>query len=140
VFDETGRWSRVLVSLPHCDLVTPGLAEAQGITGESEPARAARALHELGAGTAAVTLGPDGCTVCADDFEGHVAGNAVEAVDGTGAGDAFTAGFLYGRLAGWPTERCARFANAAGALSTTAIGAFEGVGDLQQTLELAGAA
>jgi sugar/nucleoside kinase (ribokinase family) len=87
-----------------------------------------------------VTLGPAGCQVCADDFEGHVEGQVVVAVDGTGAGDAFTAGFLYGRLAGWPTERCARFANAAGALATTAIGAFEGVGDLQQTLELAGAA
>jgi sugar/nucleoside kinase (ribokinase family) len=140
VFDASGRWSRVLVSLPYCDLVTPGIAEAQGITGESDPARAARALHELGAGIAAVTLGPGGCHVCADDFEGHVEGNAVDAVDGTGAGDAFTAGFLYGRLAGWPTERCARFANAAGALATTAIGAFEGVGDLQQTLKLTGAA
>jgi sugar/nucleoside kinase (ribokinase family) len=140
VFDESGRWSRVLVSLPHCDLVTPGIAEAQGITGKSDPADAARALHDLGAGTAAVTLGPAGCQVCADDFEGHVEGYAVVAVDGTGAGDAFTAGFLYGRLAGWATERCARFANAAGALATTSVGAFEGVGDLQQTLELAGAA
>ncbi len=140
VFDASGRWSRVLASLPHCDLVTPGIAEAVGITGETEPAAAARALHELGAGIAAVTLGPDGCHVSADDFEGHVEGNAVDAVDGTGAGDAFTAGFLYGRLAGWPTERCARFANAAGALATTAVGAFEGVGDLAQTLELAGAA
>jgi sugar/nucleoside kinase (ribokinase family) len=69
-----------------------------------------------------------------------VDGCPVDAVDGTGAGDAFTAGFLYGRLASWPTERCARFANAAGALATTAVGAFEGVGDLRQTLELAGAA
>ena len=140
VFDESGRWSRVLVSLPHCDLVTPGIAEAEGITGESDPAQAARALHDLGAGTAAVTLGAAGCQVCADDFEGLVEAHPVDAVDGTGAGDAFAAGFLYGRLAGWPTERCARFANAAGALATTAVGGFEGVGDLQQTLELAGAA
>jgi sugar/nucleoside kinase (ribokinase family) len=140
VFDESGRWSRILVSLPHCDLVTPGIAEAQGITGENDPSRAARALHELGAGTAAVTLGGAGCHVCAADFDGYVEAPAVHAVDGTGAGDAFAGGFLYGRLAGWPTERCARFANAAGALATTAVGAFEGVGDLQQTLELAGAA
>jgi len=140
VFDASGRWERVLPALPHCDLVTPGLAEACGITGEADAARAARALRELGAGTAAVTLGPDGCHVCGDGFDGHVAGYAVRAVDGTGAGDAFAAGFLYGRLAGWPLERCARFANAAGALATTAVGAYEGVGTLDETLRLAEAA
>jgi sugar/nucleoside kinase (ribokinase family) len=138
VFDASGRWERALAALPHCDLVTPGLAEAEGITGEVGAARAARRLRELGAGAAAVTLGADGCRVCAEDFEGDVPAIAVRAVDGTGAGDAFAAGFLYGRLAGWATERCAQFANAAGALATTAVGAFEGVGDLERTLALAG--
>jgi sugar/nucleoside kinase (ribokinase family) len=139
VFDGSGRWDRVLRALPHCDLVTPGRAEAEAISGEPDPARAARRLRELGAGIAAVTLGADGCQVAADDYEGHVPAVAVDAVDGTGAGDAFVAGFLYGRLAGWTTEACARFANAAGALATTAVGAFEGVGDLQRTRALAGA-
>ena len=85
-----------------------------------------------------MTLGPDGCHVAADDFDGRVPACRVDAVDGTGAGDAFVAGFLYGRLAGWPPEPCARFANAAGALATTAVGAFEGVADLTRTLALAG--
>ena len=138
VFDASGRWERVLPALAHCDLVTPGLPEAEAITGERDPARAAGRLRELGAREAAVTLGGDGCYVSADGFEGHVPGCRVEAVDGTGAGDAFAAGFLYGKLAGWPLERCARFANAAGALATTAVGAFEGVGDLTRTLRLAG--
>ena len=114
VFDGSGRWERVLPALPHCDLVTPGQAEAEAISGERDPARAARRLRELGAGTAAVTLGPEGCHVSADDFDGRVPALPVDAVDGTGAGDAFVAGFLYGRLAGWATEACARFANAAG--------------------------
>ena len=140
VFDADGRWERLLPALPHCDLVTPGLAEAQGVTGERDPARAARRLRELGARIAAVTLGPDGCYVAGDSLDGHVPGVQVEAMDGTGAGDAFAAGFLYGLLAAWPLERCARFANAAGALATTAIGAFEGVGDLEGTLRLATAA
>ena len=80
-----------------------------------------------------MTLGADGCQVAADDYEGRVPAVAVDALDGTGAGDAFVAGFLYGRLAGWTTEACARFANAAGALATTAVGAFEGVGNLERT-------
>ena len=60
-----------------------------------------------------------------------------DAIDGTGAGDAFAAGFLYGRLAGWPLERSAALANAAGALATTAVGAVEGIASLDETLALA---
>lgn len=135
VFDGSGRWERTLPALPHCDLVTPGLEEALALAGESDPARAAERLHELGSGIAAVTAGPDGCWVSG---LGHVPGCRVDAVDGTGAGDAFAAGFLYGRLAGRPLDWCARFANAAGALATTAVGAYEGVGDLPSTLRLAG--
>ena len=59
---------------------------------------------------------------------------------GPGAGDAFVAGLLYGRLAGWGLERSARFANAVGAFATTAIGAVEGVRGLEETLALAGLA
>ena len=138
VFDGSGRWERVLPALPHCDLVTPALREAQAITGEQSPARVAARLLELGARVAAVTLGPEGCYVAGDGFTGHVPAVPVDVVDGTGAGDAFAAGFLYGLLERWPLERCARFANAAGALATTAVGAFEGVGDLEETLRLAG--
>jgi sugar/nucleoside kinase (ribokinase family) len=135
VFDDSGRWQRILLALPHCDLVTPGLEEAKAITGEADPLHAANRLCELGATVATVTLGPDGCAVSG---LGHVPGYRVAAVDSTGAGDAFAAGFLYGRLASWTLERCARFANAAGALATTAVGAFEGVGDISETLRLAG--
>jgi sugar/nucleoside kinase (ribokinase family) len=135
VFDDTGRWERALLPLPHCDLVTPALEEARAITGERDPARAAERLHELGAGVAAVTGGPAGCWVSG---LGHIPGFRVGAVDGTGAGDAFAAAFLYGRLTGRPLDWCARLANAAGALATTAVGAFEGVADLRSTLRFAG--
>jgi sugar/nucleoside kinase (ribokinase family) len=137
VFDARGCWDRLLPALPFCDLVTPGLPEARAITGEEEPARAARRLRELGARIAAVTLGADGCYVAAEAFEGHVAGFQITSIDGTGAGDAFAAGFLHGLLAGRPLEECARLANAAGGLATRAVGAFEGVGDLAETERLA---
>jgi sugar/nucleoside kinase (ribokinase family) len=140
VFDARGRWDRVVAALPFCDLVTPGLAEARAITDEEEPARAAARLRELGARIAAVTLGADGCYVAGDTFEGHVRSFELDSVDGTGAGDAFAAGFLHGLLAGRSVEECARLANAAGALATRAVGAFEGVGDLVETERLAGLA
>jgi sugar/nucleoside kinase (ribokinase family) len=134
VWDATGRWERVLPMLPYVDLATPNLSEAQAITGETEPARAAQRLHELGAAEVVLKLGSDGCFV---HGVGRIEPVRVETVDGTGAGDAFAAGLLYGRLSGWPLERAARLANAAGALATTAVGAAEGVRELDETLALA---
>lgn len=46
----------------------------------------------------------------------------VDAVDTTGAGDVFHAGFIHGLLAGWRFEMCVRWASAAAALSVTALG------------------
>ena len=85
----------------------------------------------------ALTLGADGCYAAGDGFEGYAPAPQVETVDGTGAGDAFAAGLLYGKLAGWAFEDSVRFANAAGALATTAVGAFEGVRGLDETLACA---
>jgi len=139
VWDATGRWERLLPSLPHLDLFVPSLAEGSAISREPEPASVAAWLRERGVGTVALKLGAEGCFVASEEFEGFVAAPAVEAIDGTGAGDAFAAGLLYGHLAGWPLERSASFANAAGALATTAVGAIEGVRGLDETLALAGA-
>ena len=138
VFDASGRWERVVPSLPHTDLFTPALAEAQGITGEEDPARAASRLRELGARAVAVTLGAEGCYASGPAFEGFVSAPEVVEVDGTGSGDAFAAGLLYGTLAGWSFERAVRFACAAGALAATAVGAYEGVCGVDETLALAG--
>ncbi len=137
VFDAGGRWSRVVPLLPHVDLAVPSLDEARAISGEEEPARTAAWFRERGVGAVALTMGPAGCYVSADGVEGVVAAPRVQAVDGTGAGDAFAAGMICGLLAGWELARAARFACAAGALATTAVGAFEGVAGFEATLELA---
>ena len=134
----SGRWERVLPSLPHADLFTPGLREAQAITGEDDPAGAASWLHDRGVKEVVVTMGPAGCYAAGSDFEGRVAAHSVDAVDGTGSGDAFAAGLVYGKLAGWPFEQAVRFASAVGALATTAVGASEGVRGLEETLARAG--
>jgi sugar/nucleoside kinase (ribokinase family) len=137
VWDATGRWERVLPSLPHLDLFAPSLPEGRAITGQEEPAAVASWLRERGVGAVVLKLGPRGCYASGDGFEGAIEAHPVAAVDGTGAGDSFVAGLLYGFLAGWPLERSARFANAAGALATTAVGAVEGVRGLEETLAFA---
>jgi sugar/nucleoside kinase (ribokinase family) len=138
VWDATGRWGRILPALPHVDLFAPSLAEGRAITGKEEPVAVAWWLRERGVGAVVLKCGAAGCYVSGDEFEGAVQALPVAAVDSTGAGDAFVAGLLHGRLAGWPLERSARFANAVGALATTAVGAVEGVRDLEETLALAG--
>jgi sulfofructose kinase len=52
-----------------------------------------------------------------------VRGFQVPAVDTTGAGDVFHAGFIYGILRNWPVEVTLEFSNAAAALNCTAPGA-----------------
>jgi sugar/nucleoside kinase (ribokinase family) len=63
---------------------------------------------------------------------------AIEVVDTTGAGDAFTAGFLAARQWGWSLRECALFANACGAVATTTMGAGErlpGITVIEELLE-----
>lgn len=137
-WDASGRWARVEPALPHLDVAMPSLAEARAVSGEDEPAAVAAWFRGRGVGTVALKMGAEGCYVSGDGFEGRVPAPAVAAVDGTGAGDAFAAGLLAGLLAGRPLEEAARYACAAGALATTAMGAFEGVGGAAETLALAG--
>ena len=56
----------------------------------------------------------------------------VEAVDTTGAGDSFDAGFLAGFLAGRPVGTCLALGVAAGALSTRGIGGTAGAADARR--------
>jgi len=58
----------------------------------------------------------------------------VGVVDGSGAGDAFMAGFLYGVLQGWDVGRTARLANATAAHCIQAIGCSAGVPSAEQVM------
>ena len=133
VWDATGRWMELLAPvLPYTDIFTPGFAEGQRITGLTEPADVAQALLDTGVKIVALTMGPEGCYVRTADEELRVPAYEVETVDGTGAGDAFTAGFIYGYLHDWDLERTTKFANALGGLATIAVGATGGIKDHQQ--------
>lgn len=138
VWDPTGRWSRLEPCLPHVDLATPSLTEGQALSGQREPERVAAWLHERGVREVALTMGSQGCYASGDGRGTYVEAPSVRVVDGTGAGDAFAAGVLYGKLAGWSLERSVRFGCAVGAAATTAVGATEGVPGLAEALALAG--
>jgi sugar/nucleoside kinase (ribokinase family) len=134
VWDATGRWMETLgPCLPHADYFLPSLAEAQQLTGRQEPSEVASTLLDAGVHVVGLKLGEEGCFVRTTDSELRVPAMNVRVVDGTGSGDAWVAGFLCGVVHGWDLERTARFANAVGALSVTAVGATSGIRSLEET-------
>jgi sugar/nucleoside kinase (ribokinase family) len=66
--------------------------------------------------------GPDGATVIQDGHWEEREAFQAEAVDPTGAGDAFNAGFLFGYLSGWPRSACLTWGNACGAMTVMQSG------------------
>ena len=83
-------------------------------------------LEALGerAGLVCLTLGAEGAVLLEDGEEvARAEPPAVEAVDGTGAGDAFTACLVVSLLEGRPREESLRRACAAGALAASRFGA-----------------
>jgi sugar/nucleoside kinase (ribokinase family) len=120
--------------LPHADMFLPSIAEAAELTNETDPARIAAKLMEHGVKIVGLKRGEKGCYLRTADEEIELPAFDIEPVDGTGAGDAFVAGFLCGYLAGWPLEQIGRFACAAGAMATLAMGTTAGVGSVEDTL------
>jgi sugar/nucleoside kinase (ribokinase family) len=109
--------------LRETDVFLPNAAEAMRITGTHDVEAAARALVAAGPRVVTVKCGMDGAiAVERDGTLTTVPSLAVDAVDTTGAGDSFDAGFVAGFLAGRPVFDCLALGVAAGALSTLGIG------------------
>lgn len=113
--------------LPLCQVVKADDAEAERVTGESEPARAALSLHARGAREVLVTMAHAGSYLAVDGAVHAVpALPAPFAVDSTGAGDTYTAGYVVARRHGRPPIDAARFAAAVACLSLSHTGPFSG--------------
>jgi 2-dehydro-3-deoxygluconokinase len=123
--------------LPLCDLVLPGMDEAELLTGESDPDRAADALRALGARAVALKLGPAGSLGVTDTERVRAAGLKLDrVVDPVGAGDGFAAGFLAGQLKGLSLTDSLKLGNTVGAFATTVVGDWEGLPTWREVQEL----
>lgn len=124
-FDLVQRLSRI------CDVLKLNLEEAKTLAALSGTPRAEFVLMEFcdqwsstySIDTICITLGSEGRLIynnaCMNQFEGF----SVSVHDTVGAGDAFAAAFLHGYHLGWPVDKMARFANAAGAIVASRPGA-----------------
>ena len=98
------------------------------------PARTAERLSAMGCTAATVTLGPGGSVTLCDGRLIDQKAFDVDAVDTTGAGDVFHAGYAYGALMGWPIEKTVEFASAFAAIKCMSIGGRAGIPTLAATM------
>jgi ribokinase len=109
-------------------VLTPNEAEAEALCGLPVTDRESAlvvARHLLGRGPQAVVLkrGAEGALLVTREREEFLPAHKVEVVDTTAAGDAFSAALAVAMVEGRPLDQAVRFANAAGALAVTKLGA-----------------
>ncbi|MCY4146825.1 MAG: ribokinase [Chloroflexi bacterium] len=109
-------------TLTLADYLTPNQTELAALGGAGAVVAAARSLLTRDAQTAVVTLGAAGAQIVSRADTALVSSFAVEAVDTTGAGDAFNAGLAVALAEGAALVEAVRFANAAAALCVTKPG------------------
>jgi sugar/nucleoside kinase (ribokinase family) len=117
-------------ALEHLDYLLPNQEQVLGLTGAGDAVTGARALLEAGVGCVAVTAGAAGAYVVDGEGALRVPAFAVEVVDTTGCGDAFSAGFLRGLALGRERRACAVLGCAAAALVAGGLGSDHGDFDL----------
>jgi ribokinase len=122
--------------LPLVDWLVVAEPFPEAYTGLRDPRQAAHLLLDLGASVLVVTQGERGCQVWTGDDQFQAPGFAVQAVDTTGAGDAFHGAFLYGMLQGWDLQQVAAFANAAAAVNCCTLGGRRGLPPLHRVRAL----
>ncbi|MET9960667.1 sugar kinase [Streptomyces sp. NPDC006326] len=116
---------RFLDAVAGADVLLPNEDEARLLAGLPERAGSARAAAELSRRfpLVVVTRGAAGALVAeAGRVTAEIAAEAAEAVDSTGAGDAFTGGFLAARLAGAGPAEAARAGCRTAAQAVTRLG------------------
>jgi sugar/nucleoside kinase (ribokinase family) len=124
--------------LPLLDVVLVSREFACQRTGAADAGAALRALAgECAASVVGVTLGSEGVLAAAGGRELRIPGFRIEAVDATGAGDVFHAGFIWAMLAGRDLEDGLRLAAAAAALQCTRLGGRDAIPSLADVRALA---
>lgn len=107
----------------YVDIVFLNADEARALTDE-EPEQAIDTIaSRAGVSTVVVKLGADGSLVRQNGATHKISVEMVEAIDTTGAGDAYAGAYLYGFTRDWEPSACGSLASAVAALTVSQIGA-----------------
>lgn len=113
----------------------PNSKELRILTRKTDYKRSAELLLEKGAEIVAVKLGGRGCYVTNGKESRMIEAFRVKAVDTTGAGDSFCAGFLYGLISSKNLYECGRLGNFVASKCITKIGARAGLPTLKDLIK-----
>lgn len=127
--------------LQNTDLIVPNETEATILTGvEVSDVRtaqqAAKRLRSMGPERVVITLGSNGAIYLGPEGALQQDAFKVDTVDSTAAGDSFVGAFVTRWLGGHKPDQCLEFACAAGALTTTRIGAQESLPSCDEVEDL----
>lgn len=138
----------ILEFIPMAHIVKISDDELEFITGIEDESKAIASLFTGDVKAVVLTKGVKGADLYVQNQKYSSAGYSVKVEDTTGAGDAFTGGFLY-QLLNWDTrqdnleaivsehqQELLTFANASGALVTTGKGAISSLPTKEQVLQL----
>ena len=123
-------------SLSMIDYITPNEDEARFFTGEDEPEKMAAAFLAKGVKNVVLKLGGRGCLLMNSSETIYVPAHRIDVVDATGAGDNFMAGLVSELIRGSDMRDALEFANACGAICTTAVGTGTALKNREQVLRM----
>ena len=125
----------ISASLPLIDYLTPNEDEARYYSGKEHPEEMADVFLDAGVGNVIIKLGSRGCYFKNSTQSYYLPACPIDPVDATGAGDNFIAGFASEILRGSTAFDALLFANACGAICTTAAGAGTALKNRSQVLD-----
>ena len=121
--------------LPLIDYLTPNEDEARFFSGKEQPEEMADVFLGYGVRNVIIKLGARGCLLKNEKETLRLPPCSIRAVDATGTGDNFAAGFVSELLRGSCWAEALRFANACGAICTSAVGAGTALQSREQVLQ-----
>ena len=118
---STAKAPRMKAILPRLVCLKPNALEAEALSGERDPEKAARALVEAGVQRVFLSLGKQGMIAADAEELLQLPCEAAQVLNTTGAGDAATAALCWAGVRGLDLEQSLRFALKAGAIATESV-------------------
>lgn len=137
VADLDTVYKKVEKLFPCIDYLIASANFLPAITGRDDPFHVLEYMaREYGVRAPGMTLGREGALMYCQGRFHYSPGFVVETLDTTGAGDVFHGAFIYGLVAGWPTDRILDFSNAMAGLNCTRLGARGGIATVAEAEKL----
>jgi len=120
-------WAEKKEALPYVTILKANESEMEMLTGQTDTRRGAKIMSDWGVKEVVITLGSKGSVIYKDAvFYTIPAFKPVSAVDATGCGDTYMAGYLYQRIKGAGIQVAGEFAAAIATLKIQSSGPFTG--------------